>query len=189
MSSTDIIIRPARKEDALTIAHIIAMAIGDEAGLRNYCGDEYISVLRAVACAEATQYSYENVLIAESKGVVMGGVVGYDGAHLMALRRGTLAIIEEHTGRVPMIVDETEAGEYYLDSVGVYPQFRGMGVGLKLVKAFVEQAFAKGAERVGLIVDIQNPNAERLYCKLGFRYVGERTFFSHEMRHMQIVKE
>ena len=189
MSNTDIIIRPARKEDALTIAHIIAMAIGDETGLRNYCGDEYISVLRAVACAEATQYSYENVLIAESKGEVMGGVVGYDGAQLMVLRRGTLAIIEEHTGRVPMIVDETEAGEYYLDSIGVYPQFRGMGVGLKLVKAFVEQAFAKGAERVGLIVDIQNPNAERLYCKQGFRYVGERTFFSHEMRHMQMVKE
>lgn len=180
--------RPARKEDAPTIAQVIAMAIGDEAGLRNYCGDEYISVLSDIARAEGTQYSYQNAIVAEYGGKVVGAVVGYDGARLEELRCGTLAIIKERTGRVPLIVDETEAGEYYLDSVAVLPQFRSLGVGVVLIKAFVEHAFREGAERVGLIVDKENPNAERLYTSLGFKPVGELMFFTHEMRHLQIEK-
>lgn len=177
--------RPACKEDALIIAQTIAMAIGDEEGLRNYCGENYISVLCDIARAEATQYSYQNAIVAERDGVVVGAVVGYDGARLEELRDGTFAIIEERTGRRQTIVDETSAGEYYLDSIAVMPEFRGLGVGRVLLKAFVEHAFALGAERVGLIVDKQNPNAERLYTSEGFRAVGERMFFTHEMRHLQ----
>jgi ribosomal protein S18 acetylase RimI-like enzyme len=57
-----------------------------------------------------------------------------------------------------------------------------------LIDAFVERAFALGAERVGLIVDKENPDAERLYYSQGFVEVGERMFFSHEMRHLQRAK-
>lgn len=111
--------------------------------------------------------------------------MGYDGSQLGELRCGTLSIIEEFTGNMPSIVDETEEGEYYLDSVAVLPRFRGLGIGKALVNAFVERAFAEGAERVGLIVDKENPYAEKLYTSQGFVAVGERMFFNHEMRHLQ----
>lgn len=181
----EIVIRPAVSADAATIAEVIAMAIGDEAGLRNYCGEEYMAVLTEVARREATQYSWQNALVAELNGAVAGTVVGYDGAQLYTLREGTFATINEFVGRTQTIVDETSAGEYYLDSVGVLPQYRGMGVGRALVSAFCDKAFAEGHLRVGLIVDFENPDAERLYTSLGFRRIGTRPFFTHQMWHLQ----
>ena len=88
-------------------------------------------------------------------------------------------------GRVPTIADETEAGEYYLDSIAVLPEFRGQGVASALINAFCDKAFAQGHNRVGLIVDFDNPNAEKLYTSLGFERVGTRIFFGHKMWHLQ----
>ena len=185
MKSENIIVREARREDAATIAQAVAMAIGDEVALRAYCGDDYIAVLIEMAAREATQYSWQNGLIAEVDGIVAGAVVGYDGGRLGVLREGTFDVLRELVGRTPTIVDETEVGEYYLDSVAVLPEFRGLGVGRELVAAFCEKAFAEGHERVGLIVDFDNPQAEKLYTSLGFRRINTRPFFTHQMWHLQ----
>ena len=188
MNAAEITLRLAREEDAQIIAQAVAMAIGDEEALHNYCGEEYLSVLTKIARAQATQYSWQYAIIAEWNGRAAGAVVGYDGAQLEELRDGTFAILRHEIGRVPTIANETEAGEYYLDSVAVMPEFRGYGVGSALVEAFCDKAFAEGAERVGLIVDIENPNAEKLYTSQGFKRVGKRTFFGHKMYHLQKSK-
>lgn len=186
MKCSKIVIRPATIGDAPTLAQVVAMAIGDDEALHNYCGANYLTILREVARTKETQYSWENGLIAEVDGVCAGAVVGYDGAHLEALRRGTLAVIHRHAGICPKVSDETQAGEYYLDSLAVLPEFRGRGVGGSLIRALAEKAFSEGHERVGLIVDTQNPKAERLYATQGFERVGERTFFGHCMHHLQL---
>lgn len=185
MNTPDIIVRKAKPEDAAVVARAVAMAIGDEQALRAYCGDDYLAVLTAIAATDGTQYSWQGALIAEVDGSPAGAVVGYDGAQLNTLREGTFAVLREHIGRIPTIADETEAGEYYLDSVGVLPEFRGMGIGRALVSAFCEKAFAEGYDRVGLIVDYENPQAEWLYRSLGFERVGTRLFFGHRMWHLQ----
>ena len=182
-----ITLRQATINDAPAIAEVIHCAIGDEAVSKDYCGDDYLAVLADVARAENTQYSWRNAIIAECEGKVVGGVVGYDGAQLRPLREGTLSVIRSRVGRVPDIVDETESGEYYLDSVAVFPGYRGMGIARRLIAAFCDRAYAGGAERVGLIVDIDNPMAASLYASVGFESVGERMFFGHRMRHMQRV--
>lgn len=188
MSAHKIITRRALCEDAEIIANAVAFAIGDECALRNYCGDNYMAVLAEIARGDATQYSWRNAIVAEVEGKIVGAVVGYDGAQLYALREGTFAILSRYVGRVPNIVDETEPGEYYLDSVGVWPAYRGMGVGRALVEAFCERAFGEGCDRIGLIVDNENPNAERLYASLGFQRVGTKSFFGHQMWHLQREK-
>ena len=50
---------------------------------------------------------------------------------------------------VPTIADETETGEYDLDSVSVLREFRTMGAESALIEAFCEKAFADGHEKVG----------------------------------------
>ena len=185
MTSQGIITRNATREDAEIIAQVVAMAIGDECALRNYCGEDYMCVLAEIARGDATQYSWRNAIIAEIDGNVAGAVVGYDGAHLYALREGTFAVLRQSVGRVPNIVDETEPGEYYLDSVGVLPEYRGCGVGRALVEAFCDKAFAEGRPRVGLIVDYDNPVAEKLYTLLGFKRINTKPFFTHQMWHLQ----
>ena len=42
-----------------------------------------------------------------------------------------------------------------------------------------------GHDVVGLLVDLDNPSAEKLYERLGFRTVGEKDFFGHRMKHKQ----
>ena len=189
MEKAKIIVREARREDAAMIARAVAMAIGNETALREYCGEDYLAVLEKVACCEATQYCWRYALVAEVDGVVAGAIVGYDGAELERLREGTFAVLRESIGRVPNIGNETEAGEYYLDSVGVLPEFRGMCIGRLLVEAFCKKAFKEGHECVGLIVDYDNPKAERLYSSVGFQRVGNRLFFGHRMWHLQRAKQ
>lgn len=178
-------VRPATKADAAMIARAVAMAIGDEVALRAYCGEDYLAVLTEIAGREGTQYSWQRALIAEVDGAAAGAIVGYDGAQLEVLREGTFAVLREFVGRVSVVVDETEAGEYYLDSVAVVPEFRAFGVGRLLVESFCNRAFDEGHNRVGLIVDFDNPQAEKLYASLGFKCVGSRLFFGHKMWHMQ----
>lgn len=185
MSDKRITIRAAEAADADVIANVVAMAIGDE-GAVSYCGEDYLAVLRAVAEARDTQYSWQQSLVAEVDGQTAGAVVGYDGADFKRLREETSTILDRLIGRPRSIVDETEAGEYYLDSVGVLPAFRGQGVGRALVEAFAHRAFDQGYERVGLIVDFENPEAERLYSSIGFRRVGRRLFYGHNMWHLQL---
>ena len=185
MDTAKIIVRVAMPKDAAVIAQSVALAIGDEVTLRSYCGDDYIAVLTEIARRDPTQYSWRNALIAEVDGVAAGAIVGYDGAQLRALRNATFTVLLERIGRIPNILDETGRGEYYLDSIGVFPQFRGLGVGRALVGTFCNEAFVAGHERVGLIVDFDNSQAERLYASLGFERVGTRLFFKHPMWHLQ----
>ena len=184
-----IITRRATPEDADIIATAVAMAIGDESALRNYCGEEYMTVLAAIARRKETQYSWQYAIIAEVDGAAAGAVIGYDGAELHRLRKGTFGVLRNTIGRTPNIVDETEPGEYYLDSVAVLPQYRGVGVGRALVEAFCDRAFAEGHDCVGLIVDYENPNAEKLYTSLGFKRINTKPFFDHHMWHLQRERE
>ena len=176
-------VRPATREDARLIAEAVAMAIGSESAVL-YCGENYLDVLEEVALEKGTQYSYENSLIASVGDVPAGAICGYDGALLCPLREKTLSIIRKYNPSIHVPDDETEAGEFYLDSVGVLEQFRGHGVGSALLKAMTAKAHAEGHTDVALIVDQDNPEAERLYARLGFERAGMRMFFGHRMWHM-----
>lgn len=182
-------IRKATREDAGLIARVVAMAIGDEEALRAYCGDDYIAVLTEMARRESTQYSWQHALVAEVDGMRAGAVVGYDGERLYELREGTFSTLRDTIGRVPMVKDECDGDEYYLDSVGIMPEYRGLGVGRELVRAFCERVESESYKSVGLIVDYDNPNAARLYLSLGFEPIDTRLFFGHKMWHMQRISD
>lgn len=175
----DITIRQATVADAEFIAHAVCMAVGYDMSHPLY------PVFLHLARMEHSQYSYVNTLVAVAEGRVVGALVGYDGARLKELREPIFPLLEQHLGEAINIEDETEAGEFYLDSLGVLPECRGCGIGRALIVAMRDRAFAEGYERVGLIVDFDNPDAERLYQSLGFRRVGTKRFLGHDMHHLQ----
>ena len=179
-------IRKATKNDASLIAKVVAMAIGDE-GTRHYCGENHQLVLEEIACLEMSQYSYNNTLVAEVDGKVAGAAIGYDGAELHSLRKATLDIVYKHTERQLTIEDETDESEFYLDSIAVLPEYRGCGVATQLILALKERAFEEYHKPIGLLVDFENPDAERLYKSLGFERVNVKDFLGHKMWHLQII--
>lgn len=183
MESNNIIIREAVAEDAPLVALAVLMALHYDETHPLY------PVFRELAARTDAQYSYCNALVAEVDSVPAGAIVGYDGALLHRLREPLLALVKEKQGRELEIEDETSAGEFYLDSLAVLPEYRGLGVGRMLLSAASEKAFSAGFERVGLIVDFENPRAEELYSSLGFERVNATTFLGHDMWHMQKIKK
>lgn len=187
MEPKQIIVRPATPEDAPIIAATLTMALGKET-MKLYCGENYQDVLEELVRMENTQYSYRNALVADVNGTPAGAIVGYDGARLHELRRPTLRRIEERTGQTfEGVEDETHPGEYYLDSLGVLPEYRRLGIGGRLLTALRDKAFAEGHERAGLLVDVENPGAEHLYHTLGFERVETRSLFGHKLWHLQAL--
>ena len=183
MNRPNINIRKATINDIRLIAYAVGNAIG-EAVMPVFCGTDWMNTIAEVASLETSQYSYRNALIAEVEDSPAGVIVAYDGARLEELRSETMRIIHKYKPDFTVSEDETEAGEYYIDTLCVLPQYRKMGIASKLIAAIHEKALAEGHAQLGLIVDFDNPTAERLYTNLGFHRVGTRIFAGHKMWHL-----
>ncbi|MBR5456601.1 MAG: GNAT family N-acetyltransferase [Bacteroidaceae bacterium] len=179
MEKRKIVVRPAVAADAPFIGLVVLMALHYDETHPMY------DIFKELAGRDDSQYSYRNALVAEVDGVPAGAVVGYDGANLHVLREPLLELVELRMGKVLEIEDETSAGEFYVDSIAVLPEYRGRGVGRALLADLCRRVFAKGFDKVGLLVDVTNPKAENLYASLGFRRVNPTTFLGLDMWHMQ----
>lgn len=191
MNVQDFKIIAARKSDAPFIAQAVIDAVGKEIALDFAGSPERLPLVHelftTLAGREDSQYSYRNSLVAlDDGGAVAGVIVSYDGARLHELRK---AFIEEAARVLGLVIDEasmpdeTSDDEIYLDSLCVFPAYRGHRLATRLIEAAVKSHAGSG-KPIGLLVDPDNPRARRLYDSLGFRQEGERPFAGVMMRHM-----
>lgn len=180
---------PARREDAPLIARAIVMAVGEEI-TRDFAAPDHTpqdveAMFADLAAMDDSQYSYRNTLVAlNPEGRVAGVCIAYDGALLHSLRERFIEAVRRHLGReMGEMADETSPDEYYLDSLAVWPQYRGQGIGAALLMAQARRAHAAG-KPAGLLVDKDNPRARALYTRLGFLPAGERPFAGTTMDHL-----
>lgn len=150
---------------------------------------EFETAMTALVEDEHSQYSYKNTLVAIDEAELLLGIcVSYDGACLHELRKAFVDMMKERFGRdFSNMTDETEAGELYIDSLAVDPQYRGHGIASCLLDATKNKAADMNLPAVGLLVDEGNPKAERLYLRKGFVFVGKNTWGGHPMRHLQYL--
>ncbi|MBQ7818771.1 MAG: GNAT family N-acetyltransferase [Bacteroidales bacterium] len=184
-----ILIRIAKREDSTYIAKAILLALGmdlDNLEKESIWGEKCIMLFQNLAEREDSQYSYKNSFICEVDASVVGVLVAYDGAKLIQLREALYDEISKMgLGEPKGLTDETEPGEFYIDSLAVFEEYRGRGIATKLIEEARVKALSLNIERLGLLVDKENPNAARLYTKLGFKYIEDKLFLGHKMEHMQ----
>lgn len=133
------------------------------------------------------QYSYQNCWVAVIDTEVVAAVNLYDGARLDELRRPVIEHIRSEFNQDFRAEDETQAGEYYIDSIGVHTLHRAKGVGSKLLQFLIDEYANKQRKTLGLLVEEGNPNARRLYLKMGFKIVGQKSLFGKSMEHLQFT--
>ena len=173
------------------IASLIMEAMNPEC-CQNFAGPKHTladfhRMMTKLVEAEDSQYSYRNTLAAFTSGGILAGIcVAYDGGKLHQLRRRFYEAAQEYFGMdYTGMADETEDGEYYIDSLAVSSNFRGKGIATGLLKAAIEHGKELGIPSTGLLVDKGNPKAEALYTRLGFEYVNDTTWGGHPMKHLK----
>lgn len=161
-SSTRIV--QATPEDAEFIAWIVAQGMHME-GVPSF--------LKSVGARDNTLYSWRNTRLLMCDGKLAGGLISYDGAFHEEGRKNTWVMPD---GRLLSSgdVEETCAGEYYLDSLAIVPEYRGQGLWRFLFDDAVEIAKSKGIHRIALICDETYPKLSQLYVSYGF--IPEDTF-------------
>ena len=70
------------------------------------------------------------------------------------------------------ILDLNGAFRGYIQTIALMPEWRNHGIGRKLIK-FAEERIFREAPNVFICVSSFNPNAQRLYARLGYERVGE----------------
>ena len=177
------------KDQAAEIARLIMTAMTDDCCLY-FCGDgfglnDFHKMMTMLVERENSQYSYRNTLVAMDGDKVIGISVSYDGARLHELRRAFIEAAKKYIGKDHSgMDDETQAGELYLDSLAVLPEYRRQGIARKLLKGPKERANRLGLPCVGLLVDKDNPIGEALYTSVGFRYINDNQWGGHPMKHL-----
>lgn len=168
---TDMIIRPATPEDAVFLGCCVCEGIGFEIFEKeNDFNTQVASGLALLAAREDTLYSYRHALVAVVNGEVAGALISYPGEYYHQMRNTTFRELP-HFRELDLdaMPDEAGAGEYYLDTLAVLPQYRRRGVGTSLMQARIAWAKQNFPDlKISLLVDPDNLNGQRIYSRLGF---------------------
>ena len=186
----------AAPDDAPLIAEAIVSAIGEDI-TSNLAGPDHSKsdvkeLFTRLARMEDSQYSYRNARIAtDNSGEQMGVCISYDGEDLIPLRRAFFEKARKVLGwkisesEIDELPGETGPEEFYLDTLMTLPSFRGRGVAKALIGDALSKA-RKTGKPLGLLCDIDNNRARRLYDSVGFKEIGVRPFAGHPMNHLQL---
>lgn len=182
-------IHPALPEDYKQVAPLIIQAMEDLACTFTNTDEPQMAIplFEYFFQQKANQYSFEHTLVYEEMGKIMGSITFYDGALLPQYRKPFLEYIA-HKYKVTGLVieDETEPMEVYIDTVSVSQLYQGKGIGKKLLAAAINQAKNGSQKKMGLLVDLKNPSAKKLYLALGFQSVGKKQLGNCLYEHLQL---
>ncbi len=185
-------IRQGTVSDAPVIARLIIEAMTEEC-CAHYYGPEYTlddfhAFMTSLVEQDLTQYCYKNTIVAYIDDKTAGIAVSYNGADLHVLRKDFVEGLYDtfHRDFRGRINDETQAGELYLDSLAVAPEFRCKGIGTLLLETAIRKAQIMKIPYVGLLVDDNNPAALHLYEQTGFHFVNKTFWGGHYMKHLQL---
>ena len=173
-------LRDATLDDASFIARVVLAGI-DMLDLDATLPDEQRGIyehLIEICRMCDTLYSYCNTRIAEADGKRVGALVAYDGARYARMREKTFGLVKQTSGMdLSRNAMETGTGEFYLDSMAIFPVYRGAGIGRMLMRDRVDFALNKGFSKVTLLVDKDKPHLQKYYESEGFAFVGEMFVF------------
>jgi ribosomal protein S18 acetylase RimI-like enzyme len=127
------------------------------------------------------EFGHRNHLVVEQDGVVCGIGSGFDGRQTLGFTLANARQILSFYGaldawsvmarglRCETVIRPPSAGQYYVCHLGVAPELRGQGLGVRLVTHLLAEPARARSMEAALDVSVDNPRAQALYERLGFR--------------------
>jgi len=169
-------LRKAVKEDCADIARLFLISSD---GLAEYIwskvaepGETVIETGTRRYVREGEIFSFENCLIAEHDGAIVGM------AHSYTMEK----VPDANSNSDPILAPYSALEDYgslYLSGVAVYAQYLKTGIGTALMGAVIQRAKDLTLPRISLVCFERNEGAMRLYQQLGFRELARRPLVPH----------
>lgn len=181
-------IRPTTPDDAVFASRLIYLSMGELADyLFGRASLSVYEILAGLFLLRGNRFSWNIADLAEWNGEPVGMLVSYPGWEFtrreMAIGLGLLKLcgiwdVLRLSVRALSIANgvETYRDEYYLANMAVFPDFQGRGIGSGLLAYAEDKARQAGLKKCSLIVDIDNPAAQRLYKRREYRVVFTKTY-------------
>jgi len=152
--------RPAKKSESRSIAQLFGIASD---GVADYIwtklaepGEDVLDVGQRRYEQEDSLFSYKNVVVAVYKDKIIGMLVTFP----MVVDKGV-----DHLEEDPVLVPYSKLEEdnsFYVCGVALLPEYRGSGIGSKVMAIADEQAKEKSLSKLSLVVFEQNKGARSL---------------------------
>ena len=173
-------IRKATKEDFRVVVELFEFVKSLEIDiLKDYSEEKVFKILEYVFVSEYDRFSYKNCTVFESDGEIKGFSFTYHYDEVEKMKKFWYDEIISYFGlkedTIIFDYDEVLQGEFYLDTLFVFSDARGEGIGNKLLTEFVNS----GDSKLSLNVAQSNERARKLYESYGFKKNCE-IFIGHE---------
>ena len=173
-------IRKATKDDFRVVEGLFKFIKSLEIDIfKDYSEGKVYEILEYVFASKYDRFSYKNCMVYEYEGVIKGFSFTYHYDQVEKMKEfWYVEAISHFSLKEDTIIfdyDEVLEEEFYLDTLFVFSDARGEGIGNKLLTEFVSGEEAK----LSLNVAQSNNRARKLYESYGFKKEGE-IFIGHE---------
>lgn len=145
-----------------------------------------VEFLRQAFLDGAGEFGFRNHVIGVRAGIVVASGAAWSGAttlsFTLAAARQILRCYGPIAGlgvvarglKVESVIQPPARDCWYVAHLGVPPELRGQGIGVRLVEHLLAQGRDRGLPYAALDVAATNPRAQQLYERIGFRVTRER---------------
>lgn len=167
-------IRPARPEEARTLAALFLIAAGGAGeyfwGKEAASRESVLDVGERFFAGDGPYFSWRDCQVAEVEGRILGMVHSFFVPE--DFRPEDEEIVDDPVMRP--FVELILPGSHYVSALAVAEGARDAGIGSRLLEAVNEQARAAGEKRLSVDHFERNEGAGRLYRRLGFEEIDRR---------------
>lgn len=186
-------IREAKKNDVKDCSKLIHLS-GPHlfCYLYNLNETDIFTLLEFMCEVENTSYSYKNCLLDVDDDSIRGCIIALPFPIIKKYMTNELKFFwKVKQGFFPSLFyflkvfsrlltalkyPKLEDDEYYISNLAVYSEFRGQGIGKKLLNAIEERVKEANYKKISLYVELDNNGAIKLYEKFGFKITKSVTF-------------
>jgi ribosomal protein S18 acetylase RimI-like enzyme len=180
----NIIYRPGRIEDCSSLAEFVDTASDGvvEFLFHDLIPDQTpVQIVALNLSEDRDHHTFRDAIVAQSEQKVIGMSLSYP-SHFHRISNGMRNFLPpDRLKHVENIFNSGVQNSLYLDTLCVDQEFRGKGVGSKLISLTRKKAGDHGIDTLSLIVLADNTDAQKLYKRLGFETVCHIEMDSHEL--------